>query len=155
MVVSGCRQRLKTQSLEGVQSALVLSRLEGAPIPVTLTDRLLAGEDGVDVPLPISGDHRSQVRRGNRNGRSCIDSVAAGETRRTRVAVAAPDQKVGPAVVAGASLSSLGVEASFLVERDAADAVAVAVDATAASAMVTSGEQGEDDVADGLSLIHI
>ena len=36
-----------------------------------------------------------------------------------------------------------------MVERDAADAVAVAVDATAASAVMTSGEQGEDDVADG------
>lgn len=76
---------------------------------------------------------------GLRNG-----GVGAGKAWSARLALSSPDGIVIPAVVACTSSVALWVETSLLIKRNGADAVGVAVDASASSTVMSASHEGKD-----------
>ena len=112
-------------------------KLKGAPIPVA-ADGLGNAADGL---LFLRG----LVLAGNADGLSehGLVAVSASDTVGARGTNSAPCTVVGPAVIASTLKSTLGVEAGLLVERDSVRAVAAAEDVSAATAVMTTVEDGE------------
>jgi hypothetical protein len=118
-------------------------KLKSAPVPVAANglgntaDRLLV--------------LRCLVLCGNTDGLSKhgLVAVSAGNAVGARGTSSAPSAVIGPAVIASTLKSTLGVEASFLIERNSMRAVAAAEDISTATAVVTAVEDGEGTSACG------
>lgn len=99
----------------------------------------MTDHDGSDVFLVLLDANGKCFVVGLRHG-----GFGTGKTWSARLALAVPDGVVVPAIVACTSTVSLWVEASLLVERDSANTVRVAVDASTSSAVMSAGHEGED-----------
>lgn len=111
--------------------------LESAPVPITLSDGLVADHDRGDVFLVLLDTNGEDVARLGYRG------FGAGQAGSARFVLSSPDSVVIPAVVACTSSVSLWVETSLLIKGNGADAVGVAVDATASSTMMSAGHERE------------
>jgi len=70
--------------------------------------------------------------------------LGTSKTWGARFALAMPDGVVVPAVIACTSRISLRMETGLLVERNSANTVSIAVDASTSSAVVSAGHEGEN-----------
>jgi hypothetical protein len=117
-------------------------KLESAPVPVA-ADGLSNTAHGLLILRCLVGGYTDGL------GEHGLVAVSASDAVGARGTSSAPCTVVGPAVIASTLKSTLGVEASLLVERDSMRAVAAAEDVSTATAVMTAVENGEGTSAGG------